>query len=144
MVGMSLSLRYDAKVMMNILAIWSLMSLAFAGADPDEHRPVKEGHLRYDGVQVQVGKVYEAFLIRFVERDEVYLSPSRYRVAYTADALQCRNSADFPISAAGSWWTVTFEVHAVHETAVEEPVGSGNWGWRHAIDCTIQSLVPAL
>ena len=100
-------------------------------------------NLRYDGVEVQVGKVYEAFLIRFVERDEVYLSPSRYRVAYTPDALQCRNADAFPITAAGAWWTVTFEVHAVHETAVEEPSGSGNWNWRHAIDCTIQSLTPA-
>ena len=140
---MSVSLRYDAIVMISLLTIMSLLQPAIAGADPDEHRPVKEGHLRYDGVEVQVGKVYEAFLIRFVERDEVYLSPSRYRVAYTPDALKCRNAEAFPINTPGAWWTVTFEVHAVHETAVEEPQGSGNWGWRHAIDCTIQSLVPA-
>ena len=140
---MSVSLRYDGHVMFSLWTIISLLQPVMAGADPDEHRPVQEGHLRYDGVGVQVGKVYEAFLIRFEERDEVYLSPSRYRVAYTPDALQCRNSESFPISAAGAWWTVTFEVHAVHETAVEEPPGSGNWGWRHAIDCTIQSLTPA-
>ena len=140
---MSLSLHYDGKVMMFLLVTLLLGLPASAGADPDEHRPVKEGHLRYDGVQVQVGKVYEAFLIRFVDRDEVYLSPSRYRVAYTADALQCRNADAFPISGAGDWWTVTFAVHAVHETAVEEPAGSGTWGWRHAIDCTIESLVRA-
>ena len=140
-VGMSLSLRYDATVMLLLLNTLLFLSPAIAGADPDEHRPVKEGHHRYDGVEVQVGKVYEAFLIQFVDRDDVYLSPSRYRVAYTANALQCRNAASFPITAAGAWWTVTFEVHAVHETAIEEPVGSGNWGWKHAIDCTIRSLV---
>jgi len=139
-----MSLRYHATVMIKLLSLL-FSTTVFAGADPDEHRPVKDGHVRYDGDQVQVGNVYEAFLIRFVDRDEVYLSPSRYRVAYTPNALQCRNEDAFPIEgeSRGSWWVVTFEVHAVRETAVEEPAGSGNWGWRHQIDCTIRTLVAA-
>ena len=131
--------------MLLLLTTLLLGPLSLAGADPDEHRPVAEGHLRYDGKDVQVGSTYEAFLIRFAERDEVYLSPSRYRVAYTPNALQCRNADDFPLAgdSLGKWWVISFEVLAVRETAIEEPAGSGNWGWQHQIDCTIKGLTPA-
>ena len=140
-----MSLRYDAPVMIRLLILLLFPAFAVAGADPDEYRPVKEGNVRYDGAEVQVGKTYEAFLIQFVDRDEIYLSPSRYRVAYTPDALQCRNVDQFPIdpSVRGSWLTVTFEVLAVRETAIEMPSGSGNWTWQHQIDCTIKSLAPS-
>lgn len=145
MVGMSLSLRYHGDMMWRTL-IWMLISTgALAGADPDEHRPVQEGHARYDGKAMQVGTVYEGFLIRFAGREEVYLSPSRYRVAYTPDALKCRNTAEFPLPerSTGQWFLVTFEVLAVRETAIEEPAGSGNWGWQHEFDCMIEGLEPA-
>ena len=145
MVGMSLIARYCPVVM---LIFWMTLcwgTVTHAGADPDEHRPVSEGHLRYDGKDVQVGQTYEAFLIRFADRDDLYLSPSRYRVAYTPNALQCRNAAEYPIvgEGIGKWWVISFEVLAVRETAIEEPVGSGNWGWQHQIDCTIKGMIPA-
>ena len=98
MVGMSLRVRFDGAQMIWLLTILLFSFNVRAGADPDEHRPVQEGHVRYDGEGVQVGKVYEAFLIRFADREEVYLSPSRYRVAYTPNALQCRNADDFPVA----------------------------------------------
>ena len=131
-----------------MLTLWTTLLLVTAshgGADPDEHRPIAEGHHRYDGKEVQVGKTYEAFLIRFADREETYLSPSRYRVAYTPNALQCRNADAFPLTgdSLGQWWVVSFEVLAVRETAIEEPPGSGNWGWQHQIDCTITALAPA-
>ena len=137
--------RYYPTVM---LLLWTTLIVGmptFAGADPDEHRPVSEGHLRYDGKDVQVGKTYEAFLIRFADRDKLYLSPRRYRVAYTPNALQCRNAEAYPISGEGigKWWVISFEVLAVRETAIEEPAGSGNWGWQHQIDCNIKDMVPA-
>ena len=37
-----------------VLTTLLLGSPTRAGADPDEHRPVAEGHLRYDGKNVQV------------------------------------------------------------------------------------------
>jgi len=140
-----MTLRYHATMMWRTL-LWLLVSsAAFAGADPDEHRPVQEGHARYDGKDLQVGTVYEGFLIQFAGREAVYLSPSRYRVAYTPDALKCRNASEFPMPerSTGQWFVVTFEVLAVRETAIEEPVGSGNWGWQHEFDCMIESLVSA-
>jgi len=139
---MYINLRYDAAMMWQMLAWLWMSTVALAGADPDEHRPVQDGHVRYDGQTVEVGKVYEAFLIRFSDRKETYLSPSRYRVAYTPDALKCRNATEFPLLDAdeGKWWLVTFEVLAVRETAIEEPKGSGNWRWEHEFDCMIESL----
>jgi hypothetical protein len=117
-------------------------SLVFAGADPDLYRSVPNGQAVYTGKDLTVGQTYHAFLIQFLDRDIVYLSPSRFRVSYVADGLQCRNAADFPMAQAsrGQWYAVSFEVLAVKETAIESPVGSGNWVWQHAIDCTISSL----
>lgn len=118
---------------------------AFAGADPDEHRRVGEGREAFLVDNVQVGGTYEAFLIGFPDRPGYYLSPSRYRVSYIPNALQCRNESDFAFEEArnGHWWTVVFEVFAVKETAIEDPPGSGKWSWRHSYDCSLKKLDPA-
>ena len=59
MVGMSVTARYAGEIMLLFLTTLLLGPLSHAGADPDEHRPVAEGHLRYDGKDVQVGNTYE-------------------------------------------------------------------------------------
>ena len=115
---------------------------ADAGADPDAHRKVANGVEPYATDTVQVGGTYEAFLIAFTDRSEVYLSPSRYRVSYIANALTCRNTDEVPIDQIrdGQWWTVVFEVLAVKETAIEDPPASGKWTWQHSYDCIIKDL----
>lgn len=115
---------------------------SWAGADPDLYRKVPEGQAVYTGSDVEVGKTYQGFLIRFVDRDQTFLSPSRFRVSYVPEALQCRNLDEHKILPAneGKWHIVSFEVHAVKETATESPAGSGNWGWTQTFDCTVHSL----
>ena len=117
-------------------------SAALAGADPDAHRKISDGHLLFTGTDVQVGQTYEAFLISFLDNEVVYLSPSRYRVSYTPDALVCRNAASFPVESAknGRWWTVSFEVLAIKETAIEDPPSSGKWVWQQSFDCLYKEL----
>jgi hypothetical protein len=124
------------------LLLLTLVTPASGGADPDLHRKVPEGHRIYDGDTAEVGAVYEAFLIHFKDDKTIYLSPSRYRVAYAADALQCRNTEEFPmdLSRAGRWWRVVFEVLAVRETAVEDPAGSGKWTWNKQFDCLFKDI----
>ena len=129
--------------MMHIVALILAFCLpAQAGADLDQHRRVADGLLAYNKDSVEVGKRYEAFLIGFDERPDLYLSPSRYRVSYSANALQCRNATEFDWVAVrnGRWWTVVFEVLAIKETANESPPGSGQWSWEHSYDCVIHDL----
>ena len=127
-----------------LLLALSLTQPALAGADPDLHRKVPEGHQVYDGETAAVGGTYEAFLIHFEGEPTVYLSPSRYRVAYAANALACRNADSFPVDPArtGRWWRVVFEVLAVRETAAEDPPGSGKWVWNKQFDCIYKQLEP--
>ena len=115
---------------------------AFAGDDPDRKRTVPEGQTVYTGPDVRVGAIYEAFLIRFQDRQLPFLSPSRFKVEYLEGALKCRNGDQYRIGsdATGSWHKVSFEVLAVRESAIEEPPGSGNWGWAKTFDCDIKSL----
>jgi hypothetical protein len=131
-----------------MISAWALFLVfttpAFAGADPDLHRKVPEGSQVYDGETAEVGAIYEAFLIHFEDSAIVYLSPSRYRVAYAPNALACRNADQFPIDPArfGRWWRVVFEVLAVRETAEEDPPGSGKWAWKKQFDCLYKELQP--
>lgn len=120
----------------------SVSSSVSAGVDPDAHRKVPEGVAAFAQDHVEVGGTYEGFLIAFSDRSEVYLSPSRYRVSYLANALNCRNSDEFPLNTIrdGRWWKVVFEVLAVKESAVEDPPASGRWAWRHSYDCVIKNL----
>lgn len=143
MVGMFAVARYNTLMLATVVI--ALLFPAYAGADPDQHRRVGEGLLAYEKDTVEVGKRYEGFLIAFKDRPEMYLSPSRYRVSYSADALQCRNAADFDWVAVrdGRWWTIAFEVLAVKETATESPPGSGKWVWEHTYDCVIHTLKQA-
>ena len=126
------------------LSLFALLPPSFAGADPDLHRKVPDGHRVYDGESAEVGGVYEAILIHFKDDETMYLSPSRYRVAYVANALQCRNKAEFPmdLSRPGRWWRVVFEVLAVRETAEEDPPGSGKWSWKKQFDCMYKEIQP--
>jgi hypothetical protein len=129
--------------MLQRASLFVLLSLpALGGADPDLHRTVPEGQEAYTGENISIGHTYQAFLISFKDRTTVYLSPSRFRVSYLPNTLQCRNADKFPMEEAniGLWHTVSFEVVAVKETAVEAPPSSGNWTWQHTIDCTIKSL----
>jgi hypothetical protein len=125
-----------------LLFVCTTGSVALAGADPDAHRKISDGHLLFTGTDVQVGQTYEAFLISFLDNEVVYLSPSRYRVSYTPDALVCRNAASFPVESAknGRWWTVSFEVLAIKETAIEDPPSSGKWAWQQSFDCLYKEL----
>ena len=121
----------------------ALLSTADGGADPDSHRKAPEGQEVFVSADaVKVGGVYEAFLIRFEDRDAAFLSPSRFRVAYTENVLQCRNGEDYavPETQFGQWHKISFEVLALKETAAESPPGSGNWTWNTQIDCRITSL----
>ena len=127
----------------NVFMALALHSTAYGGADPDSHRKAPEGQEVFVSADaVKVGGVYEAFLIRFEDRDAAFLSPSRFRVAYTENVLQCRNSEAhaIPESQFGQWHKVSFEVLALKETAAETPPGSGNWTWTTQIDCRITSL----
>ena len=132
------------KTVSLLLSLWvfGFSKPVTAGADPDLYRRVPEGQAVYTGEDVAVGQRYEAFLIHFKDRETVFLSPSRFRVSYVANALQCRNADAFPIGVAnqGRWHKVSFEVLAVKETAIESPPGSGNWGWQQHFDCTIIAL----
>ena len=121
----------------------SLLSGASAGADPDSYRKAPEGQQVFVSADaVQIGDVYEAFVIRFKDRETAYISPSRFRVAYKENVLQCRNKEEHAIPEAqfGQWHKISFEVLALKETAVETPPGSGNWTWDTQIDCKIVSL----
>ena len=120
-------------------------SAASGAVDPDEYRTVSEGAVAFAQQSVEAGGTYEGFLISFPDRGEVYLSASRYRVSYIANALQCRNADQFPLASIrdGRWWKVVFEVLAVKESAVEDPPGSGKWAWRHSYDCVLKDLQPA-
>ena len=120
----------------------SVSTLASAGVDPDEYRKVDDGVVAFAQERVEVGGTYAGFLIAFPDRSDVYLSPSRYRVSYLANALECRNVDQFPMDSIrdGRWWQVTFEVLAVKESAIEDPPKSGNWAWRHSYDCIIKNL----
>jgi hypothetical protein len=129
--------------MLQAVSLFLLLSpLAIGGADPDRYRSVPEGEEVYTGEDITVGQTYQAFLIQFKDRTAVYLSPSRFRVSYLSDALKCRNADHFVLDEEnqGQWHTVSFEVIAVKETAIESPPSSGNWIWQHIIDCTIKSL----
>ena len=120
-----------------------LLSVAHAGADPDSHRKAPEGQEVYVSADaVQIGGVYEAFVIRFKDRESAFLSPSRFRVTYSENVLQCRNAAEYAIPEGqyGQWHKVSFEVLALKETAAEDPPGSGNWTWNTQIDCRITAL----
>ena len=67
----------------------SLLSGASAGADPDSYRKAPEGQQVFVSADaVQIGDVYEAFVIRFKDREAAYISPSRFRVAYKENVLQ--------------------------------------------------------
>jgi hypothetical protein len=128
------------------LFLWFMLGCAaVAGADPDAHRKLGAEHLLYTGKDVRVGQTYEAFLISFPGDNTVYLSPSRYRVSYTPNALACRNEASFPVEAAknGRWWKVSFEVLAIKETAIEDPPSSGKWVWQQSFDCLYKGLKEA-
>ena len=121
----------------------SLISAAYSGADPDSYRKAPEGQEVFVSAdQVQIGGVYEAFLIRFKDRESAFLSPSRFRVAYKENVLQCRNHDAYaiPEKQFGQWHKISFEVLALKETAAETPPGSGNWTWDTQIDCKIVSL----
>ena len=115
---------------------------AIAGADTDAHRKVRDGSVLYTGKDVQVGQTYQGFLISFPGNEAVYLSPSRYRVSYSPNALTCRNEEAFPVDEAknGRWWTVSFEVLAIKETAIEYPPSSGKWVWQQSYDCLYREL----
>jgi|GEM_PF-2692758 len=130
---------------MNLVLLLSLAltNPAMSGADPDSYRKAPEGQEVFVSADaVEVGGKYEAFMIRFKERESAFLSPSRFRVAYTENVLLCRNEAEFPIVDAqlGQWHKVSFEVLALKETAAESPAGSGNWTWTTQIDCKIMSM----
>ena len=126
-----------------MLSFLGFLPLASAGDDPDRVRKVPEGQEVYTGPDVRVGGVYEAFIIRFKDRQTPLLSPSRFKVAYEEGTLQCRNADDFLIAddATGAWHKISFEILSVKESAVEDPPGSGNWGWAKTIDCDIKSLL---
>lgn len=128
-----------------LLLACSLGTPVLAGADPDAHRKPAKGHLLFTGEGMQVGQTYEGFMISFPGNETVYLSPSRYRVSYAPDALACRNAASFPVEAAknGHWWTVSFEVLAIKETAIEDPPSSGKWVWQQSFDCLYKDLKEA-
>lgn len=126
-----------------LLLALSLSNVASSGADPDSYRKPPEGQEVYVSADaVRVGGIYEAFLIRFKDRDSAFLSPSRFRVAYAENVLQCRNQEAFTVPEAqyGQWHKISFEVLALKETAAESPPGSGNWTWSTQIDCTITAL----
>ena len=126
-----------------VLLTVALTSPASSGADPDSYRKAPEGQEVFVSAdQVQIGGVYEAFVIRFKERESAFLSPSRFRVTYTENVLQCRNQEEhaIPDGHLGQWHKISFEVLALKETAAETPPGSGNWTWDTQIDCKIVSL----
>jgi hypothetical protein len=137
-------MRMLVRFMQFLLAIaLGTVGASHAGADPDSYRKAPEGQQVFVSAEAtEVGGVYEAFLIRFKDRDTAFLSPSRFRVAYAEGVLQCRNQEQFavPESQLGQWHKISFEVLALRETAIEEPEGSGNWVWRSTIDCRIVSL----
>mgnify|MGYP004204018617 CR=1 FL=1 len=126
-----------------MLAILCFQPFARAVDDPDRVRKVPEGQEVYTGPDVRVGGVYEAFIIRFKDRQAPLLSPSRFKVAYEEGTLQCRNADAFSIGddATGAWHKISFEILSVKESAIEDPPGSGNWGWARTIDCDIKSLL---
>ena len=132
------------KLFLCVIAL-GVSSPATAGSDADQNRAVAEGAVAFAQEGVEAGETYEGFLIAFPERSEVYLSPSRYRVTYIANALQCRNADQFSLASIrdGRWWKVVFEVLAVKESAVEDPPGSGKWAWRTSYDCVLKDLQPA-
>jgi len=125
------------------LAVLFTSFAAHSGADLDAHRKAPEGQEIFTSADAtRVGGIYEAFLIRFKDREADFLSPSRFRVAYSEGVLQCRNGAEFaiPEERLGQWHKVSFEVLALKETAVEQPEGSGNWQWTTSLDCKILTL----
>ena len=119
-----------------------LIGPAFALDDPDRERSVPEGVEVFDPSRVEAGKSYSAFVIGFPGDARRFVSPSRYTVTYLEGLLRCGNADAAGMSKVqdGRWWTVVFAVHAIKESAVEAPVGSGAWAWRTEYDCTIASL----
>ena len=113
--------------------------------DPDRSRSVADGVEVFTPGMVEAGKSYSAFVIGFPDRPGPFVSPSRYAVSYTEGLLRCGNADEAGMGNVrdGRWWTVVFAVHAIKETAVEHPAGSGLWSWRPEYDCTITSLSAA-
>ena len=128
-----------------VFVLLASLGLSHAADDSDAKRTIPDGQERYTGENLTVGGVYEGFVIRFPNRDELFLSPSRCQVSYGERAFACRNASEFPVPAnrAGLWYKVSFEVLALKESAVETPEGSGNWTWKVAFDCDIKTLVAA-
>ena len=124
-----------------VLLAWAIEA-AFALDDPDRRRSVSQGVEVFAPETVEAGKSYSAFVIGFPDRPGPLVSPSRYVVSYFDGLLRCGNANEAGMNKVrdGRWWTVVFTVHAIKETAIEQPAGSGTWGWRTEYDCTIVSL----
>ena len=131
--------------MMWLMMLAWVVDPAWAVDDPDRTRSVPKGVEVFDPARVEAGKSYSAFVIGFPGQAARLVSPSRYAVTYLEGLLRCGNADAAGINNVqdGRWWTVVFTVHAIKETAVEQPVGSGVWTWRTEFDCTIASLSAA-
>ena len=131
-------------MMLIIVFAWAI-GAPLALDDPDRLRSVPEGVEVFMPGTVEAEKTYSAFVIGFPDRPGTFVSPSRYAVMYLEGLLPCSNAAEAGMGSVrdGRWWSVVFTVHAIKETAVETPIGSGVWAWRTEYDCTITSLSPA-
>jgi len=134
--------------MTQFLLILIFLMGAPAGAAPkdrDSGRTVGEGTTAYTGARLAVGTRAEAFLLQYQGHSEWRVSPSRYAVDFDTANFQFRNRSQYPLTAPqmGVWMRANFVVVSVAETPVEQPAGSGNWGWVLTYECDLQSWVVA-
>ena len=132
------------RLLLISIFLWGAPAVA-ATKDRDSGRTVDEGTTAYTGARLAVGARAEAFVLQYQGHNDWKVSPSRYAVDFNTAKFQFRNRSQYPLTAAqmGVWMRAGFVVVSVAETPVEQPAGSGNWGWALTYECDLQSLVVA-
>jgi len=116
--------------------------VSWGSFDPDERRPVADGHLPFRG-ELEVGATYEAFaaLEGAPPPGELRIVASRYAPEYFPASIHWRNGADALESIEpGEWHTVTFDVVTVTESPVDK---GGSIAWVPEYECDLEAIAPA-
>jgi len=125
---------------LRFLMLMGVLANPALAADPDHKRPVPEGEVRYVGERLEAGATAHAFLIRYEDNTQVFVSSSRYTTDFEAASFRFRNSDAHPFDEMGTWVEISFTVRTVSETAVESPAGSNNWTWQVTYECDLVSV----